>query len=213
MVFYKINGDEKLGKLESDILKIQVTISQIEKSQEYAKKVIKLLKQHNQAKYDILESFSISCMTYYMKAFNSKGCYTLDKNFLFTDEINGDPNKSLSMREFHNLIREYRNKHFAHSDSLHTLGTIGASVTPENIGVCPFISQRQVIENIPFYQQILKLCEVVMSFLKSKWKEFVDEIISKIKSGQYKITNIESAITPIPSDKSIRQLWGLPERK
>lgn len=209
--FYKVQGDQRLQDLEQNMVKIQVTISQMNTSIKYANKVISILKSDN-SDLEVAEAYSIACMTHYMKAFNSNGCYGLDKNILFEDTVNGDPTQSLSMREFHNLIREYRNKHFAHSDSLHTASTVGVAEIDSNLGVCPFIAERKVLEGIQFYQQIVKLCEVVNEYLQDKFQPLADELIQKITDGTYSVSTNKATITPIPSNQTLREFWGLPER-
>ncbi len=68
---------------------------------------------------------------------------------------------------------------------------------------------RSKVEDQYFYQSILKLIEESQKYVNTKINEKSEIIKKALDNNEIELDTTELKFTPIPSDKSPRELWGL----
>ncbi len=212
--FCKITGDQKIEKIKEKIWRIQLSVSSLEQTLRTLQRVWDEF-QKPEADRDLmlLEALTFYAVVEYTKCFNSDLSEKLDPN-IFNDQLpeRSEPS-TLSQREFHGLIMNYRNMHLVHSDRLLKVAETGGVILSNGeFGVGPVVVFRSYREDLAFYSSLNSLAATALQEAVRRRESAQQRLIDWISAGDAKITDEEIHLMPISDQISPREMWGLLER-
>ncbi|MCT8335085.1 hypothetical protein NUH30_15505 [Leptospira sp. 85282-16] len=90
------------------------------------------------------------------------------------------------------------------------IGGIGGNKNESGLHEIIIISvSRSKVEDPYFYQSILKLIEVSQKYVETQINEKSEVLKKALDNNDIQLSTNELNFTPIPSNKSPRELWGL----
>jgi hypothetical protein len=216
VIFFEIDGDRQVEKIKKQILRLFITKQDLEATTHTLAEIIKLLRQPTQVSPVVIQSMTVCAIISYSRCFNSSFSYTLSPNFfdnttLTNRATESADEKEITERMFHNLVMNYRNKHIAHSDDFLKSGTVGARRLGNDFAIATLIASRVPQEDISFYNSLSRLTSKALGHVEARLKSAQEKLLSRLQSGQAKISNRESKLVPIPLEVDALEMWGLKE--
>lgn len=214
IAFYKIDGDEQIQTIKRKIVALVATTTDLEQALSFVNFIIK---NYNDLKMEknhiLLAALTSNAIVAYARCFISGFSHTLDHS-LFNDTLTeNSTSDQISERDFHRLIMNYRKKHIAHTDDFMKAYDVGGSYINENLALLPTYATRITIEEPDFYQTLQKLAMKALEQSKKKKQLKIDKLITLINEGKGKLTTEEMKLTPIASDITPQEMWGLHPKK
>lgn len=161
-----------------------------------------------------LEPLTIQLIVIYARCFNSK--FNMSPPLTGVSDVlpqDSDEN-TITEKEMHTILLSYRDKHVAHSDDfLKAYDVGGLRLNDGTIGIVPLVATRICAEDKHFYQSVGILSKKLLENCKSRQARTLKRIVELVQTGECKITDEGMMITPLPENKSSRELWQLPPRK